>query len=516
MSPPREPRNEVYFISDNYSLSNYNDRQVGKGRRTRVRKATMDPSSCSFRFIVLFFNCILTFGPYFCYDMPTVLQNELQGIPNKTCESHEIVPTPGECCEDCTGLSPAQYNLLFAVFSWVNAVTVLFTGFLTDKLGNRAAVLLYSSVTLFGTSLFAVTTINSLRSTSAMFPLMLIGRMMLGSGNGGMRIVQDRVTAFWFKDKELAMAFGIMLSFSRLGSVLNFFVTTYLYDRFGMAWTFGAGAGLCGFGFLSAIILSALDRHGIRQLGQEEQIALQSKEVRVAHIRDFPGLFWLLVATITLFYSAVMPFVADSSKFLQDEYGLSKPVSAYTAGVVYDVALILSPVFGLTLDKYGRRGIVAVCCTGVLVPIYLTFLFTKLYPVILTVTLGLSYTLAAISMWPSVTKVVGAAYLGTAMGLTTCILDVGRGISNLIVGKLLGDVESLTEAVKHERWSHVLIFLSCNSGAAFFSSVILSICDRCKYDKLLDKPKPRDPDKYLPESWKEADPLLGESNPAIN
>lgn len=56
-----------------------------------------------------------------------------------------------------------------------------------------AAVLLYSSVTLFGTSLFAVATINSLRSTSAMFPLMIIGRMMLGSGNGGMRSKKCRI-----------------------------------------------------------------------------------------------------------------------------------------------------------------------------------------------------------------------------------------------------------------------------------------------------------------------------------
>lgn len=39
---------------------------------------------------------------------------------------------------------------------------------------------------------------------------------------------------------------------------------------------------------------------------------------------------------------------------------------------------------------------------------------------------------------------------------------------------------SLTGAVEHERWSHVLIFLSCNSTVALVSSVVLNICDRCK------------------------------------
>jgi len=33
-----------------------------------------------FRFIVLFFNCLLTFGSYFCFDMPSVLQDKFQSV----------------------------------------------------------------------------------------------------------------------------------------------------------------------------------------------------------------------------------------------------------------------------------------------------------------------------------------------------------------------------------------------------------------------------------------------------
>lgn len=31
--------------------------------------------SVGYRFVVLFFNCMLTFGSYFCFDMPSVLQD---------------------------------------------------------------------------------------------------------------------------------------------------------------------------------------------------------------------------------------------------------------------------------------------------------------------------------------------------------------------------------------------------------------------------------------------------------
>lgn len=54
-------------------------------------------------------------------------------------------------------------------------------------------------------------------------------------------VVQNRITAYWFKNKELAMAFGITLAFSRLGSVLNFFLTLVFEDAYGLKWTLWAG-----------------------------------------------------------------------------------------------------------------------------------------------------------------------------------------------------------------------------------------------------------------------------------
>lgn len=54
-------------------------------------------------------------------------------------------------------------------------------------------------------------------------------------------VVQSRITAYWFRDKELAMAFGITLAFSRLGSVLNFFLTQSFEQEYGLVWTLWGG-----------------------------------------------------------------------------------------------------------------------------------------------------------------------------------------------------------------------------------------------------------------------------------
>lgn len=38
------------------------------------------PFTAYYRFVVLLFSCLQTFGCYFCYDIPSVLQDQFQGV----------------------------------------------------------------------------------------------------------------------------------------------------------------------------------------------------------------------------------------------------------------------------------------------------------------------------------------------------------------------------------------------------------------------------------------------------
>lgn len=53
--------------------------------------------------------------------------------------------------------------------------------------------------------------------------------------------MQDCITATWFKNKELGLAFGLTLGFNRLGSVLNFFTTNIFQEKYGLQWTLWGG-----------------------------------------------------------------------------------------------------------------------------------------------------------------------------------------------------------------------------------------------------------------------------------
>ncbi|XP_050401661.2 major facilitator superfamily domain-containing protein 1 [Patella vulgata] len=495
--------------------------------------------TCGFRFLVLFFNCMLTFGSYFCFDMPSVLQDTFTQRNNCTNDSKSFhddktfdsslygnASSPNVTCNNCTeclGMSEDNYNLLYAIYAWTNAVVVIAAGFLIDKLGNRFGVFLFSFLCVVGSSTFAVGVM--MKGTAAMLPLMLIGRLIFGSGNGSLTIVQNRITAYWFRNKELAMAFGITLAFSRLGSVLNFFLTQNFAQVYGLQWTMWGGAMLCGIGFVSAIVVSSLDKWGTKQKGDDETLRSDSKKLKFTDIRYFTLPFWLLVLAIMFFYNGVFPFVADASKFIKDKYDLPKTTSAYLAGAVYDVSMVVSPFLGGLIDVIGKRGILALICALLTIPVFGILAFTSVYPLVATLWLGITYSFAAASLWPSIPLVVSQATVGTAMGVTTSVQMIGIGISNLVVGEILG--KNLTAVERLTRWKYVMIFLLGNTLACVATTLLMNITDKKrggilnlsrkqKLQKLHDVTESFNSESGTYDTDSERQPILGARHRSIN
>ncbi|XP_014663317.1 PREDICTED: major facilitator superfamily domain-containing protein 1-like isoform X1 [Priapulus caudatus] len=439
--------------------------------------ALLHASKTYYRFVVLFFNCMLTFGSYYCFDMPSVLQTQFTQSPNcSTGNTTEGNTT--DCCTDCLGMSPSDYNLLYAIYAWTNAVVVIAAGFFVDKVGNVVGVLLFSLLCLLGSATFALGT--TFQGTTTMLPIMLFGRLLFGSGNGSLTIVQNRITAFWFDGKELAMAFGLTLAFSRLGSVLNFLLTESFEERFGLQLTLWAGSVLCGVGFVSALIVSVLDKGGVKQLGLDKKQSSDSKKLRFTDIKYFSLGYWLLAVSIMFFYNGIFPFVADASKFIQDKYDYNEQKADYMVGAVYDVSLLMSPFLGGIIDVVGKRGILAMACALLSIPVFGLLAFSNVYPLAVMLWLGVTYSVAAASMWPSIPLVVGQAYVGTAMGITTSIQMVGIGISNVIVGAILGKNETLSSEETLKRWKYVMIFLLGNTLLCVVTTLLLNINDKRK------------------------------------
>ncbi|TRZ00785.1 hypothetical protein DNTS_032831, partial [Danionella cerebrum] len=127
-------------------------------------------------------------------------------------------------------------------------------------------------------------------------------------------------------------------------------------------------------------------------------------------------------------------------------------------------------------DYVGLRGVFAVLCAVLTLPVFGLLAFTFVPPLVSTIWLGITYSFAAASMWPSIPLVVPQATLGTAMGLATSIQMIGIGISNLVVGQILGTKNSDVK-IPVWRWQYMMIFMLANTISCIITSAVLNVVD---------------------------------------
>lgn len=429
------------------------------------------------RFSLLFFDCFMGFGVYFCQDIPSALQKNIQGrsIP---CN----ITSNSTCCDDCLGLGPDRYNELYSVYSWMNALLALPGGYMIDRIGNRAGAFVVSTLATIGAIIFALAASFNLRYSPLMFPLMITGRIFLGTSAGCTLIVQDRIVAFWFRDK-MALAFGITYTMQRLGNVVNFFVTDNIFSMFGLTAALWAGAIVCLCSFCGAVIFAILDVYGTRKLDNESQSKMVSMPIRLRDVRSFPVSYWLIAFMISSYYSCYIPFVGNGSKFIQDKYGYSETDASYINGAVYDTCCLLFPILGVILDKKGGRLWTLLLATYFTVPIFPVMYYTDhVHPLVFCIWLGVVYTVACLCLWSLVALIVPATSIGTACGIATFLLGTGVGLSNLGFGVILGSHKETSHRLRAWKWAFIL--LTSIAGFCAVCGTILNLSNRKLVKKL--------------------------------
>ena len=113
--------------------------------------------------------------------------------------------------------------------------------------------------------------------------------------------------------------------------------------------------------------------------------------------------------------------------------------------------MIFTPLFGLLVDKVGKRAIFMMFGSLLLVPVYLMMAYTRMpalvlfearlpfvdmaFPVYLPIVMmGIAISLIPAVMWPSVAYLVDQSKLGTAYGLMTMIQNIGLFGFNILIG----------------------------------------------------------------------------------
>ncbi len=381
--------------------------------QTELTPGWFSPASGVYRFLILLSVSLMLVGNYFAYDSIGALAPLIM---------------------DGMEIGREEIGMMYSFYSWPNLVMVLIGGFFIDRFGTRVMSLVFSVLIVLGAVLVA---------GAPTFWLMIAGRTIFGIGAESLIVCQSAILAKWFKGKELAFAFGLALTFMRLGTLFSFNTEAWIAETYN-SWRMAlwVAAGLCVLSLVCNVVYVFLERRAQGRMKLSAGPA--GDKIVLSDIKRFGPSFWLITALCVTFYSAVFPFTAFSTDLFVDKWGYSVVTGGRITSILIFASMILSPILGGVVDKVGRRGTMMIFGALLLIPCHLMMGLTTFNPIVPMALLGFAFSLVPAALWPAVPLIVEEKSVGTAFGLITMVQNFGLAAFPWIVGSLRDVTQTYT------------------------------------------------------------------------
>ncbi|CUS48086.1 MAG: MFS superfamily sugar transporter [Idiomarinaceae bacterium HL-53] len=388
---------------------------------TQAQVAGTQPSPLM-RWVVLLFVSMAMFGNYYVYDALGPVYDLLQ--------------------QD-VGFSYEQIGQITSAYNIAALLVLLVGGYIIDRFGTKKAIFVFAVICLLG---------SLLRTAFPHYGTMFAGQFLLGMGSEPLIVAATATLAKWFKGRELSLAFGLNLSISRLGSFSADQSTNFasgLYSNWqDPLWL---ATGVAAVSVAAAMLYWMAERRAESQytLGQAEE----TEKLKWSDIYNFGRSYWYVVALCVVFYATIFPFRSFAIDYFQQAHGLSRQAAGTLNSVLPMAAIIATPLFGLLIDRVGKRALFMAGGVVIMAPLFLLATYLPPGPVldlgmgdneilipltliIVMVLFGLVFSLIPAAMWPSVAYIVDERRIGSAYALMTFCQQMGWAVVPLVIGKL--------------------------------------------------------------------------------
>ena len=410
--------------------------------------------------------------------------------------SYDSLNPIGELLKKDLGITAARFGILKQTATSVpNLIILIFGGILIDRVGSRLGGGIFACLCLLGTIVTAV------GGQFSSYWMMLMGRVIFGSGVEAFIVAQSKITTKWFKGKELSLAFATSLSICRFGTFFAFNSMNGLSDAFGWRGALWCITALVGAGVVVFAIYAVLDRRMERAANVSEE---RSEQVDLKQISGLPKSFWYIALLCVTFYCAVFPFMDFAPQIFEARFDMDSKFGSPVTSLVILLTIIFTPMFGWVCDKFGKRATMMTIGAFMIIPIHLSIGFLKggagarpieplidfygfqwyavfplnsidIIPILPVMALGVAFSLVPAAMWPSVARMVAQDRLGTAYAIMFLIQNLGLMIVAPIVG--WGEKPKMFEG-GGEPFQTSMILLACLGVLGLVFAVLLKITDR--------------------------------------
>jgi MFS family permease len=358
----------------------------------------------SYRWAVLVALSLAMFGNYYPYD---------------------AVAPVADLLSSQLGFTDEQIGSLYSVYSVAAVLVLLAGGYVIDRFGTKR------SIFVFGVTCLAAAIVTAV---SPDIRVMLAGRFLLGIGSEPLIVAVTTALAKWFKGKELSFAFGLNLTIARLGSVAADNSPTWarpLYADWQSPLVLAAAiAALCVVGAAANWMLENRAEREFHLGGQDSTDKLVLRDMY-----QFDRAYWYIVGLCVVFYSAIFPFRAFAIKYFIEAHGATREFAGFLNSLLPLAAMIATPLFGLVVDRIGRRALLMAFGSLLLLPSFLVLGYTNVSLFVPVAMLGVSFSLIPAVMWPSVAYIVPERRLGSAYALMTLCQQIGVAAVPWLIGR---------------------------------------------------------------------------------
>lgn len=353
-----------------------------------------------------------------------------------------------------------EYGFFTSAYGWFNVFLffLIFGGIILDKMGVRFTGMMATITMVVGIGIkyWAVST-HSLDGqvwdlwifeSKAQVLMAGLGFAIFGVGIEVAGITVSKIIVKWFKGKEMALAMGLEMATARIGTGLAIGTSLPIAKAFGtVSMPLLFGLIMACIGMIAFIIYVFQDRKLDASLAavnlqnnttQEEEESFKIKDILYIITNKA---WWYIALLCVLFYSAVFPFLKYATDLMINKFG----VAEYWAGLIPAMlpfgTIILTPFFGNLYDRKGKGATIMIIGSLLLILVHSLFSIPFLnhfsIAIILTVILGIGFSLVPSAMWPSVPKIIPEKQLGSAYALIFWVQNWGLMGVPLLIGWVL-------------------------------------------------------------------------------
>ncbi|KAI9019561.1 major facilitator superfamily domain-containing protein [Phycomyces nitens] len=354
-------------------------------------------------------------------------------------------------------INNTQFSILLSSVSLVNTILPLLAGTFVDDLSSVGSI---RGSTLVSVVIFAGSIMVSWAAERNSYPVMITGQIIYGLGGGMIVTMQEAILSRWFRDRQLSIVIGILLSFARLTKwAAKMVCYPIINSTHSHSWPIHVATILCGSGVVMSLVYwTVMYRYGCATIYGKEisqpKTGYQSQFV-VSHSQNnsrapfrwsskmfllLPSTFWM-VPWVQLVMSSVLSSFDDvATEFIQFRYNTTSVMAGYQSSLTQVMPIVVAPIMGIIVHRYGKRLTSLFVATLILILSMVLLGYTWAPPAVGMIIFSLALALGPVSVLSSTSLLLPHELAGTGMGLHKCANNIG----STIVSVLIGYVQDLT------------------------------------------------------------------------